>query len=217
MRYRTILFDLDGTLTDPAEGITKSVAYALGHFGIEVENLTTLHPFIGPPLKVSFQRHYNFDDESAFQAIRLYRERFSTIGWRENVPYDGIREMLQALVAGGKRLMVATSKPEHFAKQILKHFALAEYFEVICGAPMDEKVHSTKTTVIADALNRGNVTDLTDVVMVGDREHDVIGAHENGIAAIGVLYGYGNRQEHEGCGAEFIVETVENLQNLLLA
>ena len=169
MRYHTILFDLDGTLTDPAEGITKSVAYALGHFGIEVENLTTLHPFIGPPLKVSFQRHYNFDDESAFQAIRLYRERFSTIGWRENVPYDGIREMLQALVAGGKRLMVATSKPEHFAKQILKHFALAEYFEVICGAPMDEKAHSTKTTVIADALNRGNVTDLTDVVMVGDR------------------------------------------------
>lgn len=217
MSYQTILFDLDGTLTDPAEGITKSVAHALRHFGIEVKNLTELYPFIGPPLKSSFQNYYNFDEETAFHAIRLYRERFSSIGWKENVPYDGIRDLLQALVQSGKHLLVATSKPELFAKQILEHFGLAEYFEVICGAPMDAKTHSTKATVIQDALRRGAVTNLTDVVMIGDREHDVIGAHENGIAAIGVLYGYGDRLEHERCGADYIVETVEQLHPLLLA
>lgn len=217
MRCQTILFDLDGTLTDPAEGITKSVAHALRHFGIEVENLTRLYPFIGPPLKTSFQKYYHFDEESAFQAVRLYRERFSAIGWKENIPYDGIRQMLQALMCNGKRLMVATSKPEQFAKQILEHFDLADFFEVICGAPMDEKAHSTKATVIAEALRRGAVTELSDVIMVGDREHDVIGAHENGIAAIGVLYGYGDRAEHERCSADYIVETVDTLQSLLLS
>ena len=217
MQQRFILFDLDGTLTDPGEGITRCAAYALEHFGIHTQDLRQLYCFIGPPLLVSFSKYSHLSQEDCYQAIRLYRQRYADIGWLENVPYPGIADLLAALTQAGKTLLVATSKPEEFAVQILEHFGLAKYFTVICGAPMDETLPSTKAMVIQDALTRGSITDLNDVIMVGDRLHDVEGAHENGIAAIGVLYGYGKRAEHEDCGADYIAETIEELKALLLS
>ena len=215
MQQQYILFDLDGTLTDPQEGITRCAAYALAHFGICVEDLHTLDNFIGPPLLYSFQTYHHLSQEDAYEAIRLYRDRYARVGWLENIPYPGIGEMLLSLTQAGKTLLVATSKPEEFAVQILEHFGLAKYFTCICGAPMDEKVHSTKALVIQDALRRGKIEDLSDVIMVGDREHDVLGAHECGIPAIGVLYGYGSREEHENCGADYIAATIPELSALL--
>ena len=216
MRQQYILFDLDGTLTDPQEGITRCAAYALAHFGISVEDLHTLDNFIGPPLLYSFQTYHHLRQEDAYEAIRLYRDRYARVGWLENIPYPGIEEMLRALTQAGKTLLVATSKPEEFAVQILEHFGLAQYFSHICGAPMDEKAHSTKALVIQDALCRGKIEDLSDVIMVGDRLHDIEGAHACGIRAIGVLYGYGDRSEHEACSADYIAATTAELQVLLL-
>ncbi len=215
MKQQYILFDLDGTLTDPQEGITRCAAYALEHFDIHVEDLHTLDNFIGPPLLHSFQTYHHLSQEDAYEAIRLYRDRYARIGWLENIPYPGIEDMLRSLTQAGKTLLVATSKPEEFAVQILEHFGLARYFSQICGAPMDEKVHSTKALVIQDALQRGKITDLSDVIMVGDRLHDIEGAHTCGIPAIGILYGYGSREEHENCGADYIAATVAELSHML--
>ena len=217
MQEQYILFDLDGTLTDPGEGITKCVAFALSHFGIAVEDLTQLHPFIGPPLRYSFQTFYGLNEEDTLQAIRLYRQRFAQVGWQENILYPGIESLLSALVQQGKTLLVATSKPEVFALKILEHFGLAKYFTVICGAPMDENSRSTKATVIADAMQRANITKEDGLIMVGDRLHDIEGAHENGIPAIGVLYGYGDRAEHEAYGADWIAPTVDALKAFLIS
>ncbi|MBE6935391.1 MAG: HAD family hydrolase [Ruminococcaceae bacterium] len=213
--WDVILFDLDGTLTDPKEGITKSVAHALKHFGIAVDDPDTLTPFIGPPLMGSFQKIYGLSAAEAQEAIRVYRERFSTVGWAENIPYPGIHDFLAALKAAGKTLMVATSKPEVFAVRILEHFGLARYFDLICGTPLDNP-QQTKADVIRTALSRGKVHDLSRAVMVGDRLHDIEGAHEVGIPAIGVLYGYGDRAEHEAHGADHIAEDLSQLQELLL-
>lgn len=215
MRWKTILFDLDGTLTDPKEGITKSVAHALTQFGIQVENLDSLTKFIGPPLLDSFSAFYGLDDAQAAAAVLRFRERFNAIGWAENVPYAGIADFLAALKADGKRLIVATSKPEEFAVRILEHFDLASYFELICGAPMRAVKGHSKADVIADALRRASITDLTGTVMVGDRSHDVEGAHALGLPCVAVLYGYGDRAEHTACGADYIVESVEALEALL--
>ena len=216
MYHKYILFDLDGTLTDPGEGITKCVAFALSHFGIDVEDLTQLYPFIGPPLRYSFQTFFGLNEEDTMQAIRLYRQRFSQVGWQENILYPGIDSLLSALVQQGSTLLVATSKPEAFAVKILEHFDLAKYFTVICGAPMDENSRSTKATVIADAMKRANITKDDSLIMVGDRHHDITGAHENGIPAIGVLYGYGDQAEHEACGADQIASSVNALKALLI-
>ena len=214
MHHPFILFDLDGTLTDPGEGITKCTAFALSHFGVAIEDLTSLYSFIGPPLKVSFRNYLS--EEETYQAIALYRQRYASVGWKENMPYPGIGQLLKELVESGKTLLVATSKPEAFAVKILEHFGLAQYFSVICGAPMDERAHSTKALVIADALARAGISDAAQAIMVGDRLHDVEGAHENGMAAIGVLYGYGDRAEHEACGADYIASTVDDLKALFL-
>ena len=180
MGFDTILFDLDGTLTDSAPGITNSVAVALRHFGIEADP-AELTGFIGPPLDESFQNFYGFDAEKSIEAVREYRAYFADKGWAENSVYDGIEELLKALKAAGKKLLVATSKPEVFAVRILEHFGLAAYFDCICGAPMtaSEKNSGRKADVIRDALQRGNVSGSA--VMVGDRRHDVHGAHEVGL------------------------------------
>lgn len=214
MEKQYILFDLDGTLTDPMIGITKSVQYALRAYGIEVERLEDLCPFIGPPLRDSFMKYYGFDPDQATEAIWKYREYFSVTGLYENKEYAGIKEMLSALQAAGKKLYVATSKPELFAKKILEHFQMAEYFTFIGGASMDE-VRVKKGDVIRYVLEENQITDLCQVVMAGDREHDVIGAKEAGVESIGVLYGYGSREELEAAGADKIVSTVEELRNLL--
>ena len=213
--FSTILFDLDGTLTDPGEGITNAVAYSLERYGFSVPERECLYPFIGPPLRDSFMKYYGMDMVQADAATATYREYFSTKGWQENIVYNGIEELLDKLYRAGKRLIVATSKPEIFAIRILEHFGLSRYFDLICGAPMQTPQGHGKADVIADALTRAGVTDLCDVVMVGDRLHDVVGAHKVGIPAIGVLYGYGDREEHVSCGADYIVEDVLRLDEVL--
>ena len=212
--YQTVLFDLDGTLTDPGEGITNSVAYALKKREIEVADRKNLYCFIGPPLLDSFMKYYGFSKVEAMQAIHDYREYFSDRGIFENVPYEGIHAMLQTLKAQGKKLVLATSKPEAFAVRILERFDLAPYFDIAAGATMDEK-RSKKGDVIAYALTLLTEDEKRNIVMVGDREHDILGAKENGLPAIGVLYGYGSREELEQAGPAAIAETVDELITLL--
>jgi len=215
MDFRTILFDLDGTLTDPGEGITNSVMHALRRYGFPVPEREALYPFIGPPLDESFMKYFHMTREQALDAIEVYREYFSQKGLLENRVYDGVEALLQNLKASGKHLMVATSKPEVFSVQILEHFGLAKYFDVISGAMLHPPKGYGKADVIRETLNRANITDISGVVMVGDRRHDVEGAHKIGIPAIGVLYGYGNREEHQSCNADYIAETIEELNKLL--
>lgn len=211
--YKTVLFDLDGTLTDPGLGITNSVAYALKKYGIEVSDREKLYSFIGPPLKDSFKKYYGFSDEKAMEAIMYYREYFSDKGIFENEVYDGIKELLRRVKESGRKIVLATSKPEEFALRILEHFELTEFFDVVAGASMDEK-RNKKGDVIKYALEKGCLTP-EDAVMIGDREHDVLGAQENGIDTIGVLYGYGSRDELEKAGAMHIAETVDDVYTLL--
>ena len=216
MSWETILFDLDGTLTDPAEGITKAVEKALNHFGITVEDRSTLNKFIGPPLDESFPEFYGFNDEQVREATRVFREYFGRQGWLENVPFLGVDKLLGDLKAAGKKLIIATSKPEEFAVRIMNHFGLAQYMDVIAGASVDKQEGAKKANVIRKALQRAGVEDLSTAVMVGDRRHDVAGGHEVGLKVIGVLYGYGDRAEHEGAGADYIVEDISGLHQLLL-
>ncbi len=215
MRPDTILFDLDGTLTDPKEGITKSVAYALDFFGIYVENLDVLKVFIGPPLVQSFSYYFDFKEEETAFAVKKYRERFAEVGWSENVPYDGVETLLATLKAAGKRLIVATSKPEEYAVKILEHFGFAPYFDLICGAPMQAPKGHGKADVIRDAMKRADI-DAAHAVMVGDRLHDIEGAHAVGMKAIGVLYGYGSEDEHKQYGADFVANDMAALETILL-
>ncbi|MBE6621199.1 MAG: HAD family hydrolase [Ruminococcaceae bacterium] len=211
--YSHLLFDLDGTLTDPGEGITNSVAYALKKRGIAVIDRSELYRFIGPPLTKSFMQYYGLSEEDATQAVADYREYFVPHGMFENKVYDGIADLLSDLKAGGKRLIVATSKPEKFAIQILEHFGLLSYFDRVYGATMDLS-RSKKGDIIAYALAAEDIS-CDRALMIGDRHHDIDGAHENGLAAVGVLYGYGDREEHEAAGAEYIVSSVEELKELL--
>lgn len=203
------LFDLDGTLTDPKEGITRSVAYALKKFDITVEHLDDLCVFIGPPLIDSFMKEYGMSEEQANDAIRYYREYFSVTGIFENKVYPGIEKLLKKLKDKKCTCIVATSKPEAFAKQIIQHFHLEEYFDDICGATMDG-TRSKKGDVIAYALKKNNIAKET-AIMVGDRKHDIIGAHENDLRCIAVLYGYGSAKEFTDAHADLIVESVEAL------
>lgn len=212
--YETVLFDLDGTLTDPGIGITNSVMYALKKYGIEVSDRAELYCFIGPPLLDSFQRYYGFSEKQAIEAVAYYREYFSDGGLFENTVYDGIEKLLQNLKKAGKKLVVATSKPEVFAVRILEHFGLAEYFDYIAGAELNGP-RNRKGDVIAYALTSCGIADASNVIMVGDREHDVNGAKENGIDCIGVLFGYGNRRELEEAGAAYIAETVEEIERII--
>jgi phosphoglycolate phosphatase len=216
MKYEIALFDLDGTLTDPGIGITKSVAYALKKFGIEVKDLTELYKFIGPPLIESFERFYGFSHEDAVLGVEYYREYFSTQGIFENKVYDGIEEMLTSLKESGCKLIVATSKPEVFAVQILEHFKLDQYFSYIAGANMDE-TRTKKDEVIEYAIEVNNIADRSKVVMIGDREHDIMGAKKAGLHSIGVLYGYGDRNELANAGADDIVEDIDQIKEIILS
>lgn len=216
---KVIFFDLDGTLTDPGIGITNSVMYALEKFGIEVTDRKVLYKFIGPPLMQSFEKFYGFEKEQAEHAVDLYREYFGDRGIFENQVYDGIEELLKELKTQGKIVGLATSKPEIYAGQILEHFGLDKYFDFISGSMMNGE-RTDKREVIAWALQllkekRGNEYKLEDVVMIGDREHDVIGAKKNHISSIGVLFGYGSREELAGVGADAMASSVEELSELL--
>ena len=209
-KYDIILFDLDGTLTDPGMGITNSVMHALKKYGIEVENRETLYKFIGPPLIDSFEKYYGFSHEEAVKSVDYYREYYADKGIYENEVYNGIEAMLQKLSEEGKKIILATSKPEPFAREILRHFDLDKYFLFAAGSTMNE-TRTNKADVIEYALAECNITDKSSVVMIGDREHDIIGANKNGIDSIGVLFGYGSREELENAGATYIAETVEDI------
>lgn len=214
-KYDVILFDLDGTLTDSSPGIINSIVYALGKYNISVENTDSLKRFLGPPLHESFRDFYDFDDAKAMEATSFYREYFTDKGILENNVYHGIRELLQDLKNNGKRLLVATSKPQLFTDRIMEYFDLAKYFEFIVGSNMDG-TRSKKAEVIEYALKSCNIEDKSCVVMIGDRMHDIIGAKTVGIDSIGVEYGYGDYDELASAGATNIVKTVESLRRLLL-
>lgn len=209
-----ILFDLDGTLTDPMIGITKSFQYALNKFDIKVENLNELCRVIGPPLKNSFMDFYNLNEEDAEKAIVFYREYYSDKGIFENFAYENIEKLLNMLKDNNKKIIVATSKPTVFANQILDHFNLSKYFDFVSGSNLDG-TRVKKDEVIKFVLEENNITDVSEVVMIGDREHDVIGAKKLGIESIGVLYGYGNYDELSNAGANYIVKDVNELMVLL--
>lgn len=212
--YDTVLFDLDGTLTDPGLGITNSVMYALAKYGIEVKDRRELYRFIGPPLIESFESFYGFSHGQAVESVGFYREYYREKGIYENKVYEGIPALLARIKAAGKRILLATSKPEEFAVEILRHFGLFEYFDIAAGAAMDE-TRTAKADVIAYALEKAGITERGGCIMVGDRKHDILGAKAQGMASMGVLFGYGSRQELEEAGADLIAENVKDIGVLL--
>ena len=215
-KIKTFLFDLDGTLTDPKEGITNSVAYALERQGIKVDNRDELIKFIGPPLIDSFMKYYSFGYELAKESVGVYREYFVPKGMFENSVYDGVEDCLGELGKRGAKLVVATSKPEEYSVEILKHFGLFSYFDAVCGASLDE-TRTKKADVIEYALDKLGLQDRKDeIIMIGDREHDILGAKENGLRSIGVTYGYAKENELEEAGANYIVHSPIELKRLCL-
>ena len=213
MEQKVILFDLDGTLTDSGEGIINCVVFALEHYGLPVPSKAELRSVVGPPLHDTLAR-YGVPKEKLDEAVTVFRSRYNPIGIYENVPYPGIREALEELKREGYKLCVATSKPEEFALRIMEHFGLAAYFHRICGAQREDRASAQKGSVVADALRRSGTDGPA--VMVGDRRFDVVGAHENGLPAIGVLYGYGGREELENAGADYLAADLHELKQLLL-
>ncbi len=207
------LFDLDGTLTDPREGITRSAAHALRRFGIEADPDKLTH-FIGPPLIESFER-YAIPEERMGEAVAAFREYFEPRGWLENVPYPGIEGTLERLQNAGLTLILATSKPEAFARRIMERFDFAKYFTLLCGAPMDER-KAAKSAIVARAVREAGITDLSRALMVGDKRHDVEGARANGLDTVGVLWGYGTREELETAGAKYLAADLAELEKIIL-
>ncbi|MBD3109192.1 HAD family hydrolase [Bacillus sp. AGMB 02131] len=213
--YKIILFDLDGTLSDPKEGITKSVQYALRKFGVDEPDLDKLECFIGPPLKVSFSDYYHFDEEKAEKAIGFYRERFTEKGMFENVLYEEIPLLLTSLKEQGYILVVATSKPTVYAEEILKHFQIDRFFEKIVGSNLDG-TRSAKAEIIQYIINHYSGQRLSDFIMIGDRKHDIIGANQCGIDSVGVTYGYGSLNELQSFQPTYIAKSVKQLQSILI-
>ena len=214
MTYKNVLFDLDGTLTDPAEGITNSLMHAQRRLGMAVSPREDLYVFIGPPLIKTFMSEWGLTRVESEQALVYYREHFSTKGLFENVPYEGIGQALAELKRAGFRLFVATSKPEPLSLRILEHFDLLPYFEAVAGSTMEGQ-RTEKGEVLAYALDTYALAPA-ETVMVGDRKHDVIGARENGVPCVGVLYGYGSRTELMEAGAAALAADLNQLTALLL-
>lgn len=213
--YQTIIFDLDGTLTDSQTGIINSLTYAFKQMGLPLPAQSQLKKFIGPPLSQSFQDFCGLNDIETQKTISYYRQYFADKGWKENQLLPGARELLAKLKQAGKILLVASSKPEVFVKQILDHFEIDSYFTVIAGASLDDS-RSQKSAVIAHALKTAKIEELKGCVMVGDRKHDVEGAKVQGLPTIGLLLGFGSRQELEESGAIAIAENFQDLEEILL-
>ena len=210
-----LFFDLDGTLTDPALGITNSFKHALKYFGLEIPSYEKLCSFIGPPLVDTFRTQFGFSDEKASLGVLKYREYFAEKGLLENSVYPGIPDLLSDLKDAGKRLVVATSKPEEYSVKIIEHFGLAPYFENVCGSLMDES-RSKKDEVIEYALERNQIGDRSKVLMVGDRKHDILGAKKTGLKSCGVLFGYGSLDELKESGADYIAGDMAELKKICL-
>lgn len=213
--YKVGLFDLDGTLSDPGVGITRSVQYALGKMGIMEHDLSTLEPFIGPPLQDSFAEYYRLDEISTKRAIEFYRERFKEKGMFENELYLGIPELLVALKEQDYTLVVATSKPTVFAEQILTYFSIGQYFDLVVGSNLDG-TRTSKKEIIQYILSHYPKYAVEDFVMIGDRMHDIIGATNSGIDSIGVSYGYGSEEELANANPTHLVTSVNALANMLV-
>jgi len=214
MQYKTIFFDLDGTLTDPAPGITNAIIYARKKWGLEAGSNEDYYKFIGPSMPQSYEEFWGFSAEEAVEFLKTYREYFGTVGLFENTVYPGIPELLAKLREEGCRLFIATTKPTDFSVRIAEKFGFAKYFEMISGSGAFSD--NTKFDVIRNAKN-ACCPDMSSAVMVGDRLYDVEGAHQHGIPCIGVSYGYGSRKELQDAGAEFIVDSVDELAALLLS
>ena len=206
--YNIILFDLDGTLTDSGAGVKNGFIYALEKFGIKAHP-DQLDKVMGPPLMDSFMQFYGFSFEEAREAVKHYREYYRETGVFENTLYGGIVELLEKLKSMGKVLCVATSKPDVFAIQVLKMFDIYKYFDIISAATIDDKL-CKKSDIVKIALDRAG-GNCYNAIMVGDRHHDVCGAHENNIKCIGVLYGYGDENEMKASGADFVAATPDDI------
>ena len=213
-RYNNILFDLDGTLTDPKVGITKSVCYSLSKFGIIENDSDKLTMFIGPPLWESFSKYYDFNKAQANEAVSYYREYFSEKGIFENEIYDGIENLLSELCKNKMNVILATSKPKVYASRILEYFNISKYFAGIEGSELDGRL-SNKSELIGHILKEYSIA-KSDALMVGDREHDIIGAVNNKIDSVGVGYGYGTEKELKDAGATYYVESVKKLKVLII-
>ena len=214
MAHTSFFFDLDGTITDSKQGIINSVLYSLNHFGIRASADSLLF-FIGPPLKQSFARYFPGDSARVAVAVEKYREYFRRQGMFENQVYPGVPQMLERLIEQGHRIHLATSKPEVFARQILDHFQLSRYFSFVAGAELNG-ARNDKVDVLRYALQETGA-DVSHSLMVGDRFHDVVGGHAVGMKTVGVLYGYGSRQELESVHADYICQSMTDLQTTLLA
>jgi len=212
---RCIFFDLDGTLTDSAPGIVKAVTYSLEQLGIPLPPAQVMHKFVGPPLLWSYDHWCGMDLETSWKAVWKFREYYNVTGVYENSVYDGVPEMLDALAAAGCKLVLATSKPEETAHLVLDHFHLKDKFTLVAGSREKEGILE-KDTVIADAIKRLDITDRTGIVMVGDRSNDIQGGKVNGLRTLGVLYGYGGREELTEAGADLLAETPAEAAKLLL-
>ena len=215
-KFDLILFDVDGTLTDSGEGITKSVQYTLEKYGIVEPDLEKLRKFIGPPLIDSFERYYGFSKEESIRARNIFNERYQPIGWMENRPYDGVTEVLEKLYQAGIMLGVATSKPEDVANKVLEYFDLKKYFSVICAAP-NNGLNGEKAGRIKAAIEEAKALGCPaqNVIMVGDTRFDVLGAHECNIPCVGVTWGFCVEGEFEACNTDYVVDTMEQLLDLL--
>ena len=214
MGFHTILFDLDGTIIDSSVGITNSVAYALQFYGIQADRASLLK-FIGPPLIQAFEEFDGFSESKAKEALSHLQEFYAKEGIFQSHLYEGVEQLLSDLSAKGKTLLLATSEPEVHANRILEHFNIRRYFACVVGSDIEGK-RAQKAQVLADALQRCRVFDLSGTVMVGDREYDMLAAKKAGIHTLGVLYGFGEKKELENAGAEYLVQTVGELRNLLL-
>lgn len=216
MAYKHILFDLDGTLTDPMLGITNSVIYALKHYGFPVPEREKLHFFIGPPLINSFEEYCGFSREKAVEAMGVYREYFGEKGILENEVYAGIPELLEKLVNSGKKLYLASSKPELYCVRILRHFDILKYFTFVAANTMEED-RSEKSDIIEWLYENCPEVKSEGAIMVGDTEFDVIGAHAQALPCVAVTYGYGNRQNVDKNSPEFYADSVKELSEILLS
>ena len=214
MHYQNVLFDLDGTLTDPREGITRSIQFGLSKLGIDEPDLTRLEHFIGPPLLQQFMATYGFDEAKAWEAMGFYRERFAVTGLYENEVFEGVTPLLEELVAQGRQLYIATSKPHVYAREIARHFDFAKHFKVIYGSELDG-TRTNKVELIAHLMAEENL-DPANTLMIGDRKHDLIGARSNGLHAAAVGYGFGSREELSAEVPTYHFETLDELHQAFL-
>ena len=212
--FKNLLFDLDGTLTDPALGITSAAQYALCKMGIEVADRTTLTWLIGPPLIGSFEEGFGMTNLQALEALKHYREYFSERGIFENEIYPGIRELLSELCESGTKVVLATSKPDVYSKRILEHFDIDKYFYFLAANTLTES-RPEKSDVISYAIESCKIKAPTEAVMVGDRKYDILGGKMFGLVTVGTSYGFGGREELLSAGADGIADTVDELRMLI--